>query len=175
MDSSPITLEYQFSPLQPEDVERVITWRYPHPYQIYSLTPEDRITLLNPAYRYHGVRAEGLGLVGICCFGDDARVEGGEYGQGEPEVLDVGIGLRPDLTGSGLGRGFVSQVLRYGARQYRPRWFRATIAAFNHRSRRTFQGLGFQEEGRFMRFEGELRFVQYRCPAGVWRKGGIPD
>jgi len=36
------------------------------------------------------------------------------------DVGEVGIGLRPDLTGRGLGDSFLSAQLAYGAEQWGP-------------------------------------------------------
>ena len=72
---------------------------------------------------------------------------GGDY---SAPALDIGIGLRPDQTGQGLGRivlaRFFEHLLDLG---YPPAPLRATIAAFNLRSQRTFLHLGFQETARF--------------------------
>ncbi len=41
-------------------------------------------------------------MVGFCSFGVDGRVPGGDYPDGP---LDVGMGMRPDLTAAAWGRG----------------------------------------------------------------------
>jgi RimJ/RimL family protein N-acetyltransferase len=74
-------------------------------------------------------------------------------------MLDVGVGMRPDLTGQGRGVGFVGAVLNYGAIIYRPKTFRATIAGFNQRSLRTFQGLGFEVKEEFIREMSDIHFL----------------
>ena len=54
----------------------------------------------DPTNRYHGVTGEDHSqLIGFCCFGPDARVTGFAY---DEDSLDIGAGLRPDLTGRGL-------------------------------------------------------------------------
>ena len=78
--------------------------------------------------------------------GPEAQVPGGDYS--EP-ALDIGIGLRPDATGRGLGKLVLAEFLDFALDVYRPDRFRATIAAFNLRSQRTFLGLGFVETSRF--------------------------
>lgn len=152
--------EYQINPITREQAEKIITWSYQPPYGVYDLTPEDLKGLLTPEYRYHSVLNQQGELVGYCCYGKDAQVPGGDYSSGEPEVLDVGIGMRPSLTGQGRGAGFVRAVLEYGAVTYRPKVYRATIACFNQRSLRTFQGLGFEIKGRFERELVNIHFFQ---------------
>jgi hypothetical protein len=54
----------------------------------------------------------------------------------------------------------VSTVLASGRERFSPAVFRVTIAAFNERSRRVFEGLGFAETRRFERRSDGLAFVQ---------------
>ena len=152
--------DYQIIPITSEQAEKIITWSYQPPYGVYDLNPEDLKGLLNPDYRYHHVQdLEGL-LVGYCCYGRDAQVPGGDYNLTEPDVLDIGVGMSPKLTGQGRGAAFVGAVLEYGAATYRPKVFRATIAGFNQRSLRTFQNLGFEIKGRFERDLSDMHFFQ---------------
>jgi RimJ/RimL family protein N-acetyltransferase len=152
--------DYRIFPLTNDQALKIVTWQYDPPYEIYSLAPEDLNGLLNPDYRYHQVLDEQDSLVGYCCFGLDAQVPGGEYSRGEPEVLDVGVGLAPKLTGQGLGVGFVTAILDYAWKTYLPAIFRVTIADFNGRSLQTFLNLGFEVTGHFIREMGKMPFTQ---------------
>jgi [ribosomal protein S18]-alanine N-acetyltransferase len=151
---------YTISPLTAENAWEITTWSYDPPYDLYDLAPEHLSGLLTPEYRYHQVTDQSGSLVGYCCFGLDAQVPGGDYRQSEPEVLDIGVGLKPSYTGRGYGVGFVRSVLGYAAVIYHPAIFRATVAGFNHRSLRTFQNLGFEIKERFIRELVEIEFFQ---------------
>lgn len=151
---------YQISPLTEENARQIIHWRYQPPYDLYDPSENDLVGFLNPEYRYHQVLNDDMNLVGYCCFGLDARVPGGDYDIGEPAVLDVGFGMHPDLVGQGRGAGFLMAILNYGQEHFAPERFRATIASFNQRSLKTFQGQGFQITGRFKRELVELDFYQ---------------
>ena len=105
---------------------------------------------LTPEFAYHAVRDTDGDLVGFCCFGPDARVTGGSYFS---PALDVGIGLRPDRTGQGIGGSVLAEVLAFAKERYAPPAFRATIATWNQRSLRTFEKAGFRIERTF-RSEG---------------------
>lgn len=157
---------YSISPLTPSNALEILTWRYQPPYDIYDPIPSDLDCFLNPNYRYHQVLDQRGQLVGYCCYGEDARVPGGDYSRGEPEVLDVGIGLKPELTGQGLGKGFVGAVLEFARQAFHPAYFRVTVADFNQRSRKTFQNLGFSAGIQFTRELAELPFTQFERPAG---------
>ena len=156
--------EYTISPLSEDNAREITRWRYDPPYDLYDLAPEHLSGFLNPVYRYHQVVDQKGTLVGYCCFGLDAQVPGGDYQQGEPQILDIGVGLKPQLTGHGRGTIFVGQILEYGQITYHPLDFRATIASFNQRSIKTFQNLGFIIQGSFMRELVNIKFYQLERP-----------
>jgi ribosomal-protein-alanine N-acetyltransferase len=102
--------------------------------------------LLQPHFFYHSVYDERGGLTGYFCFGEGAQVAAGKrLGVYEVEpALDVGLGMRPDLTGMGLGAEFLRAGLRIAREIYSPPAFRLTVAAFNHRAIRVYERAGFE-------------------------------
>ena len=153
-------MRYSIIPLVPDLAQVITTWIYQPPYDLYDHTSEDLTGLLNPEYRYHAVIGEAGDLVGYCCYGLDARVPGGDYSEGEPDVLDIGVGMRPDLTGQGFGRGFVTAIENYAINRFSPRVLRVTIAAFNQRSLNLFRSCGYQDTIQFTRDLVKIRFTQ---------------
>ena len=151
---------YSISRLTEENASRIIQWRFRPPFDLYDLNEDDLEGLLTPDFRYHQVLDEKGNLVGYCCFGLDAQVPGGEYQQGEPEVLDIGVGMRPDLVGRGRGKKFVETILDFADETFQPQRFRVTVADFNTRSKRTFQGLGFTARHHFIRELVKVKFIQ---------------
>lgn len=153
-------MSYSISPLTPENAQKIIDWRYGPPYDLYNMAPEHLPGLLNSDLRYHQVLDQYGELVGFCCFGEDARVPGGEYDRGEPGVIDIGVGLKPELTGKGLGKDFVEAVLDFAQVTHQPEIYRVTVAEFNQRSLNTFLGLGFCVSSCFTRELADLKFTQ---------------
>lgn len=150
-------LALTFQPLSPTDARALVRWRYRGRFARYSLSQADLPALLNPAYRYHG-GWRGDTLIGFYCAGPDARVPGGRYRRGEPEVLDFGVGLHPDHLGRGLGRPFTTAALQHTVATLASDQLRVTIARANRRSLDLFQRLGFQRTQSFRR-EDDERFV----------------
>ena len=105
----------------------------------------DPAELLLPEVGYRAVLA-GDRLIGFRSFGPDGQVAGWDY---DDSALDTGGGLRPELTGRGLGRTVISAGLAYGRAQFAPAAFRVTVASFNARALRTVESLGFQRIGIF--------------------------
>ncbi|MBA2278797.1 MAG: GNAT family N-acetyltransferase [Chloroflexia bacterium] len=140
-----------FGPMSEEVVRLVAVWTYEPPYDIYNLAsaPIDELVsgLTDPANGYYAIADETGDIIAFCCFGPDARVPGGDYAA---PAIDIGIGLRPDLTGQGLGPGVIGAALDFAEAVLGGHAFRVTIAAFNRRSIRAFEKLGFDEKSRFV-------------------------
>ena len=122
-------------------------WRYQGRYSIYDGEPQGVERLLDPTNRYHAVSDDEQGeLIGYCCFGPDARVPGFAY---DDDALDIGAGLRPDLTGRGLGRRFAETTLAFAAVEFSPTRYRATVACFNQRALTMARRFGFHVQESF--------------------------
>jgi ribosomal-protein-alanine N-acetyltransferase len=130
-----------FRPLTRADAEAIVCWRYPAPYDLYNLDarpPSEAVdSLLDPELRYYAVLDSSGELIAFRCFGSDAQVEGGDY---SVDALDMGGGLRPDLTGKGLGRIVISAAMSFGRQKFSPKRFRTTVASFNVRALRVCLG-----------------------------------
>jgi GNAT superfamily N-acetyltransferase len=133
------------APLTPEHAQDISTWCYGAPYDLYDMVGTDPEDLLQPGVGYHAVLA-GDHLIGFRSFGPDGQVPGWDY---DDSALDTGGGLRPELTGQGLGRSAISAALAFGRDQFAPSAFRLTIASFNTRALRTMESLGFERVDSF--------------------------
>jgi [ribosomal protein S18]-alanine N-acetyltransferase len=124
----------------------ITSWRYPPPYDCYDLTDLDPAVLTDPASGFFAL-VDDSALIGFRSFGADGQVPGGSY---DSSALDTGGGLRPDLTGQGLGRLAISTGLAFGRDRFAPAAFRVTVAEFNIRALRVLAALGFTETTRFL-------------------------
>jgi ribosomal-protein-alanine N-acetyltransferase len=142
---------FAFRPITAADVEAIVGWRYPAPYDFYDWDPgDDPAEMLDPLSGCVVADDDAGKLAGFVCFGAAGQVPGGRRaGLYEEPLLDVGLGLRPDLTGRGFGRGFVRAALAVGAAHHRPPGFRLSVAAFNERAIRVYERVGFVRGERF--------------------------
>ena len=149
-------MSYRFTPIDETEARTVLGWRYPGIGTLYDPDPDqledDVSVLLTPEYHYYVVRNGCGSLVGFCCFGDDARVPGGEYSL---PAVDIGLGLHPDLIGQGQSHDFLAAILEWGRQCFQPEFFRATVAAINTRSQGMFARAGFLIIQRFKATGGE--------------------
>ena len=128
-------------PLERADAEAIAAWRYEGPWDVYNSRPGE---LLSAEAGYQAVADETGTLVGFVCLGQEARVPGLAEAEG---TVDIGVGMRPDLVGQGLGRAFGAAVLAYVAHWCGEASLRAVIQSWNQRSLRMARGLGFREVG----------------------------
>lgn len=80
----------------------------------------------------------------------------------------LSLGLRPDLTGQGLGLGFVNACVAYAVEHYAINGDRIKlgVAEFNTRAVKVYQRAGFTESGREVREThiGRLPFILMEKP-----------
>ena len=160
-------MSYTFREMTEDNAQAIVQWRYEAPYAYYNPDPRraegNLQRLLIPDNPYYSIREDGAsrngtsGLVGFCCFGSEGQVSGGNY---SGEALDIGLGLHPDLTGSGRGYGFLTAILDFADGVFSPSEFRVTVAGFNHRAVRLYEKAGFEKVGRFRSRQDGREFMQ---------------
>ena len=134
-------------PASPETFAEIGAWRYDPPYDFYD---GDQDPVLNPERFYGAVGADDT-LVGFYYFAQ------------KDDAVEIGLGLRPDLTGRGLGSEFFRLGLDFARAHFRPPKIILNVAAFNARAIRVYERAGFRETGRHVRrFArwGEVEFVE---------------
>jgi [ribosomal protein S18]-alanine N-acetyltransferase len=137
---------FRFRRMRWRDVGVVAGWRYPGPYAYYNFDIPSLATIMlvqtifgaigDPTY--FTAADERDHIVGVFSYIWHAR-----------GVLEVGLALRPDLTGLGRGVGlaFVLAGLDHARRRFRPQRFYLTVATFNVRARRVYERAGFVPVG----------------------------
>jgi ribosomal-protein-alanine N-acetyltransferase len=144
-----------------EDVEVILSWHYELPYDFYNPDPDISIhdysrQILNPDLQFHGIWNGRGELIGFCSFGADGQVRGGDY---RLSALDIGLGMKPVLTGKGFGKQFFTAILDFAAPRFSPVTVRLTVADFNKRALRLYCGLGFSVVDRFVHVDSETQFT----------------
>jgi [ribosomal protein S18]-alanine N-acetyltransferase len=134
------------------DAEAIAAWPYPEPYSFYDWTAdsEDLDELLDPAHRgdaYTAVDDSDAALIGYFSLKDAG--DGG---------LTIGLGLRPDLTGQGLGSGFLAAGLEHARDRYAAERFVLAVATFNLRAITVYERAGFVP----------VRTYEHETNGGVW-------
>jgi [ribosomal protein S18]-alanine N-acetyltransferase len=166
--------QYTFSPMGEADARAILAWRYEGPYAAYNTVDDGQLDaglaeMLDPRSPYFAVRDATGALIGFFAFGTAAEVGG----SGPPglmradDMLSVGLGMRPDLTGKGLGLAFVNAGLAFARERYAPSIFRLFVLALNQRAMRVYERAGFERVD-MLRVSGEhmsREFIEMRRPA----------
>jgi ribosomal-protein-alanine N-acetyltransferase len=140
-----VDVDMRVVPMTADYAADIVTWRYPAPYDCYDLAGAEPSFFLDPENGLFALVSSGT-LIGFRSFGADGQVPGGTY---DDSALDTGGGLRPSLTGQGLGRPAIRAGLEFGRRRFAPGAFRVTVASFNTRALRVVSSLGFRQVSSF--------------------------
>lgn len=122
-------------PLRWRDAFVIARWHYPGPYAIYDI---QATALLGMSIYYHALDEYGH-LIGFFSFIT------------REDEVEVGLALRPDLTGQGLGLEFLQAGLDYAKEHFHPLRFRLDVATFNQRAMRVYERARFQPLRTFTR------------------------
>jgi ribosomal-protein-alanine N-acetyltransferase len=147
---------YRFESLRWSDARAISRWHYDGVYAFYD---QDILPMLSLALFRAPLRM--LGLEAFVVFGNIDRANerigiftfiqrGG--------VIEIGLAMRPDLTGRGLGQSFFEAGLDFARDRYAPTRFTLDVATFNVRARRVYERAGFHPLDTFTR-----RFKGKRC------------
>jgi len=124
----------------------VATWRYDPPYDFYN---DDGKPVRNPE-RFFAVSDENGRLLGSLYF--EERERGVFYG----------LGMRPDLTGKGLGPAFMQAGVDFAKQRYAPKFLRLDVAEFNQRAIKVYERAGFQLGAKTFRWHTKRGTQQHR-------------
>ena len=123
-------------PLRWRDAFAISRWHYPDPYTIYDMNMfvpmciEQVLALFGTHLFYHALDEHGELIGFFSLVQRDGDVE-------------IGVGLRPDLTGRGMGLDFVQAGIEYARNTFHPAHFRLDVAEFNQRAMRVYERAGF--------------------------------
>jgi [ribosomal protein S18]-alanine N-acetyltransferase len=118
------------------EAQEIAAWRYEDPYSFYDsdADADDLAELLAAKSRddqYFAAFREDE-LIGFFQF----KLDGDD--------IVIGLGLRPDLTGRGLGLSFTQAGMAFARERFRRSRFRLSVATFNERAIRVYERAGFR-------------------------------
>lgn len=162
-----------------QDVRDVTGWTYEPPYNFYDMgADEESINeLMNGTYSVvHSI--DGY-IVGFYCVGESAQVPAGHkhgaYLDDGTNVVDLGIGMRPDLTGCGMGTAFLAYVLRDVGARYPLTDIRLAVATFNQRAIKLYRRFGFYYQFEFDQEGVAFQTMRKSEHCKVWLRRALPN
>jgi ribosomal-protein-alanine N-acetyltransferase len=132
------------------DAVAISAWRYPAEYAFYDAQadPEDLAELLDP--NVWGTQYFAADLAGHLAGFFVYKVSSTE--------INLGLGLRPDLTGSGLGQAFVEAGMRDASDRFGSLPLSLAVAAFNERAITVYSRAGFRPVKRYNHFTNGAQY-----------------
>ncbi|WP_214821542.1 MULTISPECIES: GNAT family N-acetyltransferase [unclassified Exiguobacterium] len=125
-------------PMTSEWASLIQKWTYAAPYDFYNQSPSEEG--IDELMTYQAM-VEEHELIGFYCIGAPAQVPNSDYSYSS-DMTDIGFGMRPDLTGKGRGRSFVTYVIERALERGKP--LRLTVASFNERAIHLYETVGFR-------------------------------
>lgn len=130
-------------------------WRYPAPYDFYHLPNTEDVLSALMNDMYYVVVDEQEDIIGFFCTGNEAQVPSGNtIGAYVEDCIDIGLGMKPVLTGKGLGKVFFGFILDQIQVEEMP--LRVTVATFNNRAIHLYEKFGFVKQHTFMSPVGQF-------------------
>ena len=160
-------MHFTFTPMTADDAREIMAWQYEDPYSVYNWEAEDDpAVMLDRRSPHYAVRDERGEVIGFFAYGSSAYV----WGSGEPHLysegktIAIGLGMRPDLTGRGLGLAFVQAGLDFAREHFAPEGFRLYVLTFNERAIRVYERAGFERMGIYVQHNpaGDRDFLEMR-------------
>ncbi|CQR24638.1 acetyltransferase GNAT Family protein [Streptococcus varani] len=129
---------FWIQPMSQHSAEVIANWHYPAPCDFYDMQadPEDFEKLLSETARentYFEVIRNGA-LFGFACF----------YPKGQ--YLEIGLGMKPDQTGVGLGQDFYQTIEDFALSRFESQILTLSVATFNKRALALYQKVGYVAE-----------------------------
>lgn len=153
-------MEYNFVSMNKEYAHDIVyNWKYNDIYSFYDITADedDLEEFLNEeSWKDHYFVAlnEKSELVGFYSFSF------------KNEIMWIGFGLKPELTGRKLGADFVIDGINFGVKKfdYKKNYIMLAVASFNKRAIRMYENIGFQAVENYMQKTNgaEFEFIKMR-------------
>ncbi|MGH4121595.1 MAG: GNAT family N-acetyltransferase [Clostridium sp.] len=160
--------------------EMINNWKYEGEFSIYDFANEEEFLLKteNWGVERFAVLNEDEKLVGELTTEFFREVDKDSEEDGYVDIQTVkdnpdkvyemwiGFGLRPDLTGKGIGKKFVSECVNFAVKQhnYKGDYVRLGVAEFNKRAIKTYEKVGFQV---FNTYIGDIAGEKFKI---LWMK-----
>ncbi len=148
-------MKFTFREMEESEAIEISEWHYEPPYDFYDFKNdledlEEFLDFANrPRNKYFSVFDESRGLVGFYEM------------EHEPGKVEIGLGMRPELTGKGIGLSFIEAGIDFITERFNPDLLTLKVAAFNDRARKVYERAGFRKTGiKWIKNEiGNIEFI----------------
>jgi ribosomal-protein-alanine N-acetyltransferase len=162
MNSSPPA--YRLVPMQESHCREICSWSYPTPYDLYNWRPWELMVSSHEEFADADIREAQYRAVvdeegALCGFAQFFPITG---------VTRLGLGMRPDLCGAGLGVRFVRAIAEEALRMRPGNEVDLEVLTWNIRAIRTYSKAGFEITDTYERMT-PTGMGEFHCM--VWNEG----
>jgi ribosomal-protein-alanine N-acetyltransferase len=142
-----INLPWNITPMTEAHGQTISLWTYPPPYHIYNCPSWDYMMHNELDFADPVVRREQYAAViddkgELCAFGQFFPIVG---------VMRLGLGLRPDLAGLGIGSYLTSLLVMEAQKRAPGNIIDLEVLMWNIRARRSYAKMGFKVTDAYIR------------------------
>jgi len=151
-------MKYIFTTMNEKYANDVVAnWHYDGVYSFYDMAAdEDDLRIFMDTKNWQNITKAVLN--------EDDELVGWASFYTENDEFWLSLGLRPYLTGQGLGEEFVSECVKYAALQYKSigHTIKLAVAVLNERAIKVYQGAGFVETNKTVKDThiGRVDFIE---------------
>jgi [ribosomal protein S18]-alanine N-acetyltransferase len=156
-----ISVTYRFEKMTQQEAEEIAyNWHYDGNYSFYDMEAdkEDLAGFLNPELRGDSV---------FTVYKVEEIIGYFSVNQTAAATYDIGLGMRPELTGSGMGLDFMKAGMDFVKSRFKPDIITLSVAMFNQRAIKVYRRMGFIDLDTFMQNTngGSYEFLrmEYKC------------
>ena len=150
-------MKFIFTPMNEKHANDIANWHYDDIYSFYDMTAdEDDLRILTDTENWrHVIKA---------VLNEDDELVGWASFCTENDEFWLSLGLRPDLTGQGLGVGFAAECVRHAVSHCGSisDTIKLAVALFNQRAIKVYQRAGFVETNKTVKNThiGQVDFIE---------------
>lgn len=140
-------MNFNFKKMQKKYAKEILKWHYDGKYSFYDMEfdkedLEDFLEIIeNDNWdNYYVAVDEEENLIGMFTYNFNM------------DVMEIGLGLKPSLTGKGIGEHYVKAGIEYGLLElgFEGKQIKLSVANFNNRAIKVYKKIGFKEVGRYI-------------------------
>lgn len=152
-------MSYRFVEMNNQYAKEIIGWHYYGTYSFYDMMAdkedlEEFMDSSNWPSKYFAVIDKNDEIIGFFSF---------SFSNG---IMSIGLGMKPSLTGKGLGEEFINMGIKFGINHfsYANDYITLDVASFNKRAIKVYERIGFKIIGYYKQNTngGEYEFVRMR-------------
>ena len=140
-------MNFNFEKMQKKYAKEILKWHYDGKYSFYDMEfdkedLEDFLEIIeNDNWdNYYVAVDEEENLIGMFTYNFNM------------DVMEIGLGLKPSLTGKGIGEHYVKAGIEYGLLElgFKGKQIKLSVANFNTRAIKVYKKIGFKEVCRYI-------------------------